>query len=225
VFNYAQFRDWHLWIGLILLIPVSTIAVTGFLWNHEKTLGIKVEEKKYEAMEPDHHKSQQSQEKEEATPVSFVAQAGAWDSHRSAIDSALEEARREWGNDVELERIELKQEHDLGLVVKVKVHEDLGLRPYEIIWSAEQGRVVERKGDPKNGTDWAKIIHDLHTGKFFSKQYGFIWSDASALAIVALGITGVVLYVIPLWKKANKEPKKPAPAASNKAPAGGDDGG
>lgn len=104
------------------------------------------------------------------------------------------------------------------MVVKVKAPEESEVRPYEIVWSATTGTVIEKKGDPQAGTDWAKIVHDLHTGKFFSRQYGFIWSDSSALAILALGVTGVVLYLIPVLKKRSKKRKTVANATESSEP-------
>jgi len=204
--NYARYRDWHMWIGLILLLPMSVIAATGFLWNHEKTLGIKVEQpEKYHKQEPE------SPPTNAGDAVALVSHPSAWQDHADVVTAALAEARNEWGSDVPLERIELKSEPGMGLVVKVKASEESDIRPYEIVWSANAGRIVERKGDPKAGTDWAKIVHDLHTGKFFSRQYGFLWSDSSALAILALGVTGVVLYAIPALKKRAKKQKASVP--------------
>jgi uncharacterized iron-regulated membrane protein len=194
--NYARYRDWHMWIGLILLIPLSVIAATGFLWNHEKALGIKREEEK---------KDSYTATKADPSMPALVLSPRTWSDHGASIDAALAAASKEWGSDVPLERIELKDEPGYGLVVKVKAPEDSDVKPYEIVWSASTGSVIEKKGDPRNGTDWAKVVHDLHTGKFFSKQFGFIWSDSSALAILALGITGVVLYLIPVLKKRAKK--------------------
>lgn len=206
--NYARYRDWHSWIGLILMVPITVIAATGFLWNHERALGLKHEE---------HQKEMKSDSPlpVEDRKVDFAAKPGAWSNHSADIDNAIAAARAQWGTEVDLERIELKREHDLGLVVKVKADEESDVRPYEIIWSVADARVIERKGDPKNGTDWAKIVHDLHTGKFFSKRYGFVWSDSGAMAIMALGLTGVVLYTIPVLKKrAKKKAKAAIPTAS-----------
>lgn len=209
--NYARYRDWHLWIGLILLIPLSVIATTGFLWNHEKSLGIKDEHK--------HDRSTKVLNDQNGLPETpLVASPGAWSNHEQSIDAALAAASQEWGPDIPLERIELKNEPGYGLVVKVKAPEESDVRPYEIVWSATTGTVIEKKGDPQAGTDWAKIVHDLHTGKFFSKQYGFIWSDSSALAILALGVTGVVLYLIPVLKKRSKKRKAAAKAVQSSDP-------
>jgi hypothetical protein len=210
--NYARYRDWHLWTGLILLIPMSVIATTGFLWNHEQSLGLKQDGQK--AGRP--HNGRVSDTTGRQSAPHLVAVPGGWSDHATAIDAALAEAHREWGGKVGLERIELKDEPGYGLVVKVKAPEDAGVRPYEIVWSASDGRVIEKKGDPQAGTDWAKVVHDLHTGKFFSKSYGFLWSDSSALAILALAVTGLVLYLIPVLKKRAKRQRAAAESPPTK---------
>lgn len=199
--NYARYRDWHMWIGLVLLIPLSVIATTGFLWNHEKSLGIKPE--------IGHERTHEKTSANNDAAASLVSSPGAWNAHSQSIDAALAAARQQWGQDVPLERIELKDEPGLGLVVKVKAPEESGVRPYEIVWSANSETILERKGDPQAGTDWAKVVHDLHTGKFFSKRFGFIWSDSSALAILALSFTGLILYLIPVLKKRAKRKSSP----------------
>lgn len=215
--NYARYRDWHKWIGLILLLPLAVIATTGFLWNHEKTLGIK-------RMEPaaSPHATAGQENAAAATESCLKATPGMWNDHAAAIEAALAAAQQEWGDQVPLERIELKHEPGQGLVVKVKIPENAALRPEEIVWSVSAAQVVERKGDPHAGTDWARVVHDLHTGKFFSRQYGFLWSDSSALAILALGLTGVVLYLIPVLKKSAKRKKsgrRPVPPSDGPVPA------
>lgn len=187
------------------MVPMSIIATTGFLWNHEKSLGIKQEHEQKSRVD-----AVTGSDSPEGSKAALVAAPGAWTDHSQVIDAALAAASHEWGPNVPLERIELKNEPGLGLVVKVKAPEGSKIRPYEIVWSAAQGNVIEKKGDPKAGTDWAMIVHDLHTGKFFSKQFGFIWSDSSAIAIVALSLTGVVLYLIPVLKKRNKKKRQPS---------------
>lgn len=189
--SYAKFRDFHLWVGLILMIPTTVIALTGFLWNHEKSLGIKRE-----------HKSPRS--KSAGEDMAFLSNAGAWKDHQAGLDAALVAAQATWGSDVPLDRIELKNEPGAGMVVKVKADEESGVIPYEIVYSLALGEVIERKGDAAAGVDWAKIVHDLHTGKFFSRSAGFLWSDAGASAILFLGGTGLVLYLIPIFKKQAK---------------------
>jgi uncharacterized iron-regulated membrane protein len=218
--NYARYRDWHLWIGLVLLVPLTVIATTGILWNHEKSLGLKREHRAQEYQPRGEYQEGRQlglPAKRESLPQPesrLVAAPGGWHDHAAAIDAALAAARDEWGPEVPLERIELRDEPRYGFVVKVKAREDAGRRPYEIVWSATTGAILEKKGDPQAGVDWAKVVHDLHTGKFFSKEYGFLWSDATGFAILALSVTGVVLYLIPVLKKREKRRNKSLSSAS-----------
>lgn len=202
MWNYAQFRNWRKWIGLLLLLPLCVIAATGFLWNHERRLGLTTNPVASK-MSRDHHTAPHVP----ATAVAaspLTATPGTWQLQQTAIDAALTEAQDIWGDNTVLERIELKQEPALGLVVKIRAVDDANVRPYEITWSAEWACVLEQKGDPASGTDWAKLVHDLHTGKFLNRSFGFLWSDLSALALIVLSATGVVLYAIPFLKKRAK---------------------
>lgn len=196
--NYARYRDWHMWIGLVLLVPLSVIATTGLLWNHEQSLGLKGAHESPLATDPAAIAGPPQ------SAAMLVAAPHTWTEHAGAVESALSAAALEWGGEIPLERIELKAEPGQGVVVKVKAPEEADVQPYEIVWSASSNAIIERKGAPQQGRDWAKLVHDLHTGKFFSRRLGFLWSDSGALAILALGATGVVLYLIPVLKKRGK---------------------
>lgn len=214
---YPKFRDVHLWVGLILLIPLVAIAATGVLLNHERLVGLKPGYNK-----PKESETQEKQPKRESTPAasSLTVVPGQWNASAGAIDSAVAAAAAEWGQkDVNLERIELKSEPGYGLVVKVKAAKSTGLRPEEFVWSVADQAIVKREGDPQAGIAWHKVVHDLHTGAIFSHDYGFFWSDLAGISIVLLGATGVVLYAIPLMKKAAKKKNKAVPAAARPAVA------
>jgi hypothetical protein len=201
--KYKTFRDFHLWAGLILMVPILVIAVTGFLWNHEKALGLKPEE---------YRPNRAAKKKAHPSAGKLTASPETWTAHALSIEAALTASKHEWGKEVPIERIELKQEPGIGVVVKIKAAREAGVRPEEIVWSVEDQMIVEKKGDPAKGTEWNKVVHDLHTGKFFSERFGFLWSDSGALALVLLGVTGIVLYVIPLRKRLAKRNKTTSPA-------------
>jgi hypothetical protein len=137
---------------------------------------------------------------------SFTSRPGGWHAYASDLDAALAAAGALWG-DVPLERIELKHEAQRGMVVKIKAAHDERTSDREIVWSVSQGAIVGGKGPPLTGKvpiDWQRLVHDLHTGKIFSHTYGYWWSDAAGVALVLLGMTGGVLYAIPLLKKRQK---------------------
>lgn len=226
--NYARWRDIHLWVGLVLLLPVTVIAATGFLWNHEKSLGIKKEPAAAQQKEKKLH-GRQSPERlaagmsagpghamdHEIMHESLSSTAKAED-YLPALNAAIAASQETWGPEAGYERIELRNEPGYGLVVKVKVPEDSGMVPEEIMWSVSEERIVMRKGDPQAGIDWAKIVHDLHTGKFFSRSYGYFWSDSGAIGILLLGGTGLVLYVLPFLKKRANRKKRGAAVVSER---------
>ena len=250
---YPKFRDVHLYVGLALMIPLGIIAATGIGLNHEESLGLKqkghVEKKgpkgKGEKAKPEDHGSPSS-ESQLAAPDSSKKSRGkpADDQFRSVpattgpysqgVDQALPAARHIWGRQVSLERIEVKYEKGLGMVAKVKAARSEKIEPDEVVWSITEGaRVIRPEDRPHEagvmGTNWAKVIKDLHTGKFFSKDNGYWWSDISAGAMLLLSLTGVVLYVIPLVKKrasrknrlgaVKSQPAVPRRPAPQKSPA------
>jgi hypothetical protein len=228
---YPKFRDVHSYVGLVLMVPVMIIAGTGILLNHEKALGLKPElpkkqqeeKKKGNTEKYAHEKPKPPKAMAKAlpgvrpvsleTPVAGVAALTSRPTlladHAAAFAGALRAARDAWG-DAPLEHVQLKEEHEYGLVIKIKAFEHSGLTPKEFIYSVADGEVVMKKGEQGSGYPLHKIIHDLHTGKVFSKDYGVLWSDISAMSILLLSGTGLVLYGIPIWKKRNK--KKPAAA-------------
>jgi len=199
--SYKQFRDVHLWVGLIVLPPILLTAVTGLLWNHEKALGLKPEYKDQQGDLP--------REDVNSATQPLISTVGAWSEYAASIDQALAAAQQEWGDAVALEKIELKQEPGYGLIVKVKAPNDSRVVPEEVVWSIDQAKLVSLHQGAMGKTDWAKLVHELHTGKFFSRHFGFLWSDSGAAALLLLGATGVVLYSIPIFKKRAKK-QKPA---------------
>ncbi|QDU28410.1 hypothetical protein ETAA8_35100 [Anatilimnocola aggregata] len=221
---YPKFRDVHLWVGLIVLIPMGLIAATGVMLNHERLLGLKPQymkkEKKDKATEmaaSPENETKYREKKAASSPSSLLAKQNSWQAHGEQVNLAIAEGVKIWG-EVPLERMEIKNEPGYGMVVKLKVDRAAQTGPEEIVWSMSEQAVVEKKGDPKAGMSWQKVVHDLHTGKIFSHDYGYFWSDVAGFAILLLGGTGVVLYVIPLVKKFGKK-KVPAKTAA-KTPAG-----
>jgi uncharacterized iron-regulated membrane protein len=210
---YPKFRDVHLWVGLILLAPLVVIAATGFMLNHEHALGLKP--KKYERKDGEkgekkqHDRRMASIDKHAIAPPKEAPTekllASDWLAHQPRINAALETASARWGKPVSLEKVELKNEPDYGLVVKVMSHKSAGVKPREFIFSADTGEILEER---EEGGNWIK---ELHTGELFHHDWGVIFSDTSAIAILALSVTGIVLYAIPVWKKRQKKKAKGKP--------------
>lgn len=160
---------------------------------------------------------------EVADPHAFTARPGGWRVYAPALEAALAAAGEVWG-DVPLERVELKHEPQHGMVVKIKAAHDGRSRDREIVWSVAEQTILWRKGPPATGAepiDWQRVVHDLHTGKLFSRTHGYWWSDAAGAALVLLGLTGGVLYAIPLFKRRQKRrgTASPVRAALPRRPA------
>lgn len=219
--KYANYKTLHNWLGLFLLLPVMLTALTGVLWMHEKTLGIKKAEKQMMAKNNDSQMTtvpKVSLADTDKLPTTLTASNILSDSNALAMRRGLDAAIEVWGNpDEPLEKIELKDDEMYGLVVKVISVDHAPDKAHEIVWSVTSEEIVDRKGGPKlangqGGTDWAKVVHDLHTGKWFNERFGFLWADGGALAILFLGFTGVILYALPIMKKRANRKKRLVPA-------------
>ncbi len=204
---YLKFRDVHLYLGLIMLIPAAVICATGIALNHEDALKLKPEFERhnFERRNAEDEKSAVAHSAHRATaaadrPSSLISKPGSWSKHAGVIDDALAAAADIWG-EAPLEKIELKDQPGYGLVVIVKTPKESGIQPEEIVWSVADRAIVHKKGDKAAGWNWGKIIKELHTGKLFSGNFGFLWSDASAVSILLLLSTGIVLYIIPYLLK------------------------
>lgn len=241
---YPKFRDIHLYVGLAVLIPTIVIAATGVMLNHEKSLGLKGEYAKTERQRPDEAamgvkpegnaaKKQARRQKDETVKspgLHHDGGDGTWTRHQTDIQMAMAAAHQRWG-DMRLEKIELKDDKDYGLIVKVKAHNQSAVHGEELFWSIPDQAVVMWKSESYGGKkigangemqiDWAKVVNDLHTGKIFGDQYGWLWSDITGVAIVALSVTGLVLYLIVFMKKrgGKRKAKPAAPAAATRREA------
>jgi hypothetical protein len=216
--KYATYKTIHNWLGLFLLAPIILTSMTGVLWMHEKSLGLKPSSvSKGNGTYSDPIQSV-SQSRGQLTIASALSP-----ENLEAITCAMAEAKNLWGsNDIEIEKFEIKNDPEFGMIVKVVSYQKTKETPYEFSLSIASKEIVSRKGGPRlangqGGTDWAKIVHDLHTGKFFSNDFGFLWSDLGAGAIVLLGVTGVVLYVLPILKKSANQKRR---AKSSTQPPG-----
>lgn len=189
--SYAKFRSLPTWVGVCLLVPAVVVAATGILWNHERTLGLAPDP----MMGP----------KRDTGSSLLRARPGTWNEHSSAIDRALLAVQSEWGEGAEIEKIELRNDAAYGTVVKVRATRPGG--PEEVTWSVADSRIVNRRSAAESGNDWAKVVHDLHTGRFFSTRLGFVWSDGVAVAVLLLGGSGLVMFLIPTWKRWSRRRK------------------
>jgi uncharacterized iron-regulated membrane protein len=205
----AKSRQWHKWGGLLAGIFILITGASGILLNYKQPI-FKALDLDQKSFKPDREYS----EKLKASQLRITTTAGLAGMPVS-LEGALELARAKWG-DVQLERIELKEERgDLIYKLKQKKGEELWINAstgahftkgeYERLGKADTS------GAPTRQTDWGKILLDLHTGKI-GGEAGKAVMSGTALVLLFLTASGVYLWLKPLLiRRMNSQPKNPAP--------------
>lgn len=206
----ARFRQWHTWVGLVAALFLLVVGTSGVVLNYKKpifrALGLPDEKEKM-TLSPGGKPSRDA--------------AGGIDplALPVTLQQALTIAAREMGAGP-LERLELKDDGGVWLY-KIKHR---GGR--ELWLNAETGAhftkgeyeraALMTGGRPEpRGTDWGKILIDLHTGKI-GGDVGKAVMTAAAVLLLFLTLSGVYLYAKPLLlRRANAKAKaRLAPLAS-----------
>jgi hypothetical protein len=212
-------RNWHNWVSVVLGLPLLLVGITAFFIAHEHELGTKEIETpltmvQKETLEPRatalHHNQQFVGTKGglfvvtngEAAPLT----PGVDDEIRDLLstEQSLLVAGKEgiW-------RYTDKAEHvfkgdcwqitpttsgftaackEIGLL---ESNDGLNWAARELRFSAEANALVKSQGMPLS-----KVMMDIHTGKIFlGKEYEWIWIDLLGFACVALGLTGLVMWM------------------------------
>ena len=192
-----KFRQWHSWGGVFLSFFILLVATTGIILNH-KDLFLHQGKKEKAAS------GLLTSTTDLATvPVSFAR--------------ALELAKGHFG-DVPLEKIELKDEqgHLIYKVIKGE-GEELRIDARTADMSTKYGMSLSKTG--KTTLNWGKIIDDLHTGKILG-LFGKLTVDFTSGVIIALTLTGIYLWGVPLLlKRRNALKRQNAAAAQHGRPA------
>ena len=220
-------RNWHKWIGVTLGVPLLLVGLTTFLIAHEKRLGTKElvlpigglvsepAEVRASALVGGAQWVSTKQglyrlEGDHAVPLTGSPADDIRDILVMADQSVLLAGKRglwhyasgQWEllYKAECSNIAVSQNgyvaacKDEGMLVSV---DGQAWQPHSISFpSLSAGEA---------GTPLSKIIMDIHTGKlFFGKKYEWIWIDLLGLACVALGITGITMWVRSRRKRAAK---------------------
>jgi hypothetical protein len=133
-------------------------------------------------------------------PKAFIAASG-WEVSAVPPERDWALAQAEFG-DAPLERIELKAEAG-GLLWKLKDRAGRELFVDAQTGAARLRRPSERPGKPgrdgqaRHGTDWGKLILDLHPGRIGGEIGKAIVTGAGAL-LMFLSLSGVYLWLKPL---------------------------
>lgn len=174
----VRFRRWHTWGGGFLSLLILAIAITGILLNHKSILS--------------------GQSGGKAGPTGLLTTTQDLGRLPIGFDQALALAHAHFG-DVVLEKIELKDEH--GTLI-YKVSRGGG---DEIRIDAESGALASKYGVALAGSgetrmNWEKLVKDIHTGKIFGFA-GVLTADATSVVIIALTLTGLYLWIVPILRK------------------------
>lgn len=222
------FRKYHTWLGLAMTAFIVVIALTGIYLNHKDLFKGQVgKPKPSEAAKAGDGKPARSEPPPEATDG--LTTATDLDALPVTFSQAMAVCRDRLGEQP-VERIELKNEKG-RLVYKVKTASG------ELVVDAGSGEATEKPRDKGKkaegtqyapvvqtaeeyekeqkggGTDWGKLIKDLHTGKVGGLA-GKLLVDLTALILVVLCLTGVYLYVVPWLRKRRSARLRASPSAS-----------
>jgi uncharacterized iron-regulated membrane protein len=191
----GKLRKWHSWGGVLMSLLILLVAITGFLLNHKDYL-------------------LHGQRKE--GPTGLLTSTTHLDSLPISFERAMEIARGHFG-DVPLEKIELKDEHGW---LAYKVSRGHG---QEVLVDARTGKASTKYGialqaKGESTLNWAKIVDDLHTGKFFG-SIGSLVVDLTSGTLVALTLSGIYLWGVPLLRKRQNARTRLAQAGKSPAPS------
>jgi uncharacterized iron-regulated membrane protein len=181
----AKFRKWHTWTGLLAALFILVVAASGIILNYKKpiftALGLEARPVKQEAKKTVAHNDVAS------LPVSFA--------------QALDLSEREMGLG-SVERVELKREAGTWIYkIRRAGGRELwidGVTGATFTKGEYTKAVMDSGGKPRaGGTDWGKLVLDLHTGKIGGETGKAIMTIA-AVVLLFLTLSGVYLYAKPL---------------------------
>lgn len=179
--HWSRFwRRFHLWVGLATAVPMVVLAVSGVLWLHRDSLGLR-------AIKVD----RTDQLLRGAAPRASAERltVAGWRDHSAAIDEAIAQAERLWRKTPELERIELKHQPGHGVIVKIRAAKGEHVAPHELVYSTVDRAVVSLGAGPH----WVERLHkgDL----FFGPRWAVLWLDLSAAGMLIVVISGLWIWL------------------------------
>jgi uncharacterized iron-regulated membrane protein len=205
-------REWHSLLGVWISAFVMLVCASGIYLNHKDLFRFGPAEKQVESGKVDAAGKAAASAKRPGdkatstvlTTATAVAELGI------SLPRAMELARAELG-ETPLETIELK--HEKGrYIYKLKLGRGNELlvdaRTGELTRKMKEDRAEYKAEEPDKaglgGYDWGKIIKDLHTGKI-GGEAGKLLTDAVALVIMGLTLSGLYLWYVPKYRKRKAE--------------------
>ena len=219
---YKVLAKYHGYMGLAFGILIISAGITGIFLNHEDfILGL---------FEPDIAEEQAEEDETEADEpedTSLLETSGLPETKVTFVE-ALSVASETFGEDVPLEKIELKDEGG-RLIYKVKTNKHL-VKERELIINAYTGEATHRdKGeyflnrvnasgeDEFAGIEWGELLLDIHTGEFFGGFRGQLLIDVAALAMIFLTGSGIYIWIKPRRKRKARASKVRSQAAAGES--------
>ncbi|MDR6962441.1 PepSY-associated TM helix domain-containing protein [Shewanella putrefaciens] len=213
-------RKWHIWLGVILLVPIAIVALTAVFIAHDKQLGLKQITLGIPTTEVAEVKTILPLQ----TDVWLAA--GKFGIARQHLDQKTSVTELS-GVDVKQllaikdnvlassnQGVFLRQGETWVQTLKVDIHQ-LSLDGQEVLAVAKDNQLYRSTDyqtwqkvnlpvlvDSLHGeTQYytaSKLVMDLHTGKaFFGKSGEWVWIDIIGLAIFFLTFSGVILW----WRR------------------------
>ena len=164
----------HLWLGVVSTVALVAIAITGILLNHKRGLGLM----------PDVPNEPSG---------TFSSTYSLERLAHAALVAAPEASRPGWSptDSVDISLIDRMDVRPRDGLVKVRLRDAAST---EVTLDVVSGRVLslDARGDV--------FLEKLHSGEIFGSQ-GILLSDAGAVALTLLLITGYWLWLRPRWRR------------------------
>lgn len=211
----ARFRRWHKWGGVAAALFLVVVAATGMILNYKRpifaVLGLESPARQAKSAGA---KARSPESPENAAGV--LTTAAGFAAGILSLEQALTVARGAWG-EVALERIELRADRGQlnyrlrardGAELQIDAQTGAQLRKagYEQVKVSADGTTVVRT------RDWGKIILDLHTGRI-GGEAGKIVMTVAALLLIFLTLSGLYLWLKPVWLRRRNANVGAAPIA------------
>jgi hypothetical protein len=213
----------HRWLGIVALVPALTVAISGFALVHRESLGLKKQERGPVSALPFQHDPGTSGRPAAASPGGAFSSEGEPTRGKGAppdepLHPAAVPSLENWAPwppelapalwqfkesqpGCSLLEVQIRWDPRWGWLIKLKSVASPKAGEQELYWAVAERRFVEPKkdrpswgGGPPEPIDWAKLVKDVHTGKFLGSPWDWLWADISAASILVLGITGVWVF-------------------------------
>ena len=201
---YRVMAKYHGYLGLAFGILIISAGITGIFLNHEDFF-----------LELFESESAEEQAATKEPKAESVLKTGGLPETKVTFAEALSIAFEVFGENVPLDKIELKDEK--GLLIYKVVTNDKFVKKQELIVNANTGEATYRDKDAYAvnkvnaggttelaGIDWGDLINDIHTGEISGGLWGQLLIDLGALIMIFLTGSGIYVWCKPRLKRRRK---------------------